>query len=121
MVGMAPGTNGGGSNHPTSTAGQNFGDLQVTGLAAQRPTRIGNGAMSRPISAASQTALTADDSTAWFSVLMTATGGDGFAANSFGTLILGDAPLDRRLRNFCRSHFSGRQCHRCQLRGRRGT
>ncbi|MDB4265383.1 arylsulfatase [bacterium] len=85
--------NSGGSNQPVSVAGQSFPDLQVTGLAAQRPVRNGNGAITRPISATSQTALTANGSTAWFSVLMTATGGDGFAVNSYGTFIFGDAPL----------------------------
>lgn len=87
----------GGANHHVTTGGQRFGDLEVTGGALQRPTRIGNGAISRRISSSAQTALTTDHTTIWFSALMTATGpvpgSAGFAVNSYGTLIFGDAPL----------------------------
>ena len=77
----------------TVVEGQTFGDLVVAGNASQRSVRSGLQAMSREISLEAQTALTADDSTMWFSVLMTPTGGNGFAVNSYGTLIFGDASL----------------------------
>ena len=90
-------TGGGGSDQglETVTEGLVFGDLVSTGGASQRSTRLGTQTMNRQISAAAQTALTADGVTMWFSVLMAPTGpgGDGFAANSFGTLVLGDASL----------------------------
>ena len=87
----------GGSNHPLTTKGQTFGILEATGGAAQRSTRIGNGAISRRITTTAQNDLTADQATIWFSILMTPTGpvpgSPGFAVNSYATLIFGDAPL----------------------------
>jgi hypothetical protein len=80
--------------------GLDFGALSVLGGAAQRPSRSGNSAISRTISTDSQAALLADDSTMWFSVVMrtfalsTGDGGTaGFALNSWGTIVLGDAAL----------------------------
>jgi hypothetical protein len=52
--------------------------------------------MSRTISGTSLTALTADNSTMWFSVMMnprTADSEASFALNSYGTIVLGDAAL----------------------------
>ncbi|MGJ8655459.1 MAG: PEP-CTERM sorting domain-containing protein [Akkermansiaceae bacterium] len=78
--------------------GLTFGSLSTSGGAAQRATRIGNAAISRTIDASAQSSLTADNSTIWFSVLMAGTSAEvdadesiqGFATNSYGTLIFGD-------------------------------
>ncbi|MDB4265382.1 hypothetical protein N9891_01390 [bacterium] len=91
----------GGSNEGFESVitGLTFGDLAVSGGASQRTARFGTQAMSRTISATEQTALTADGSTMWFSVLMQGTvptdplDGGGFATNTFGTLIFGSGPL----------------------------
>ncbi|MGE9271244.1 MAG: PEP-CTERM sorting domain-containing protein [Verrucomicrobiales bacterium] len=78
-----------------TVSGLSFGALEVTGGAAQRTSRTGNAAMTRSISASSQAALTGDDTTIWFSVLMAPTGGDGngFALNTYATLVFGNAAL----------------------------
>lgn len=80
--------------------GQTFGSVAAIGGAVQRPARNGNDATSRDISAASQTALTADGTTIWFSVLMQSTGSPatesgaaGYATNTYGTLVFGDTAL----------------------------
>lgn len=89
----------GGSNLPDVAEGLSFGTLESSGGSSQRPTRIGNGAITRSISGDSQTALTVSGTTIWFSVLMQATaptdpvGNGGFATNSFGTLIFGSDGL----------------------------
>ena len=83
-----------GSNPPAVIDGRTYGPLPVEGGAAQRPNKTGDAAMGRTISSAAQAALTADNTTVWFSVLMDVR--DGVAsniANSFGTLILGDTAL----------------------------
>lgn len=90
---------GGGTNPSHVRDGLTLDAQPVSGGAAQRPARAGNGAISRTISNASQTTLTADGTTIWFSVLMrsfasTGSGAtDGYALNSHGTLILGDTEL----------------------------
>lgn len=91
---------GGGSNPPLVTDGLSLGSVSGVGGAAQRPNRAGNGAINRTISSASQGALTGDGSTIYFSVLMRTFAGstgsgttDGFALNSWGTVVLGDATL----------------------------
>ncbi|MGD7654666.1 MAG: Ig-like domain-containing protein [Verrucomicrobiales bacterium] len=71
-----------------------LGALLSSGGSYLRPQRYGVAQSSRTISSASQAALTADDSTIWFSVLMKANVGGstgGFAANSHGAIVIGDA------------------------------
>jgi len=63
-----------------TTSGSNAFDVQSTGLSldplledgksVKRTANSGNAELNRPISAASQTALLADDSTIWFSLLL---------------------------------------------------
>lgn len=92
----------GGTNQEFETvvSGLTFGDLEVAGGACQRSARFGRQAMSREVSATAQAALTADNSTIWFSVLMQGTAptdpltGGGFATNSYGTLVFASAPFN---------------------------
>jgi hypothetical protein len=84
-----------GTYPPVVIAGQTYDLLPVEGGAAQRPNKTADGAMSRMLSSAAQAALTADNTTVWFSVLMdvrTASVPSNIA-NSFATLILGDTAL----------------------------
>ncbi|WP_404306500.1 PEP-CTERM sorting domain-containing protein [Neorhodopirellula lusitana] len=88
-------TGAGNSENFDVGSGQSFGSLMTAGGSSARTARNGNGAISRGLSAAAQTQLTADNSTIWFSVLMdptdaAITDGGGFATNSYGTLIFGD-------------------------------
>ena len=84
----------GGSNPAKVAAGETFGSLEVSGGAWQRPSKTGNAASMRTITDDAKTSLTADNSTMWFSVLMNVgENASPFAANSFATLVLGDAAL----------------------------
>ena len=88
----------GGDNLHKVAAGLSLNTFPVSGGAAQRPNRGGKEAINRQISAAAQAALTADDTTTWFSVLMNPGSNlgvtvGGFATNSYMTFILGDAEL----------------------------
>ena len=56
--------------HSVITPGLTFTGLPTQGNALRRNDRQGNSETHRPISAASQTALTADNSTIWFSLLV---------------------------------------------------
>lgn len=88
-----------GSDSFDVSSGLSFGSLQVTGGSSARVNRAGNAAISRTVSASAVTALTADDSTMWFSVLMDPTDDTlelsvaGFPLNTHGTLIFGDTAL----------------------------
>jgi endonuclease/exonuclease/phosphatase family metal-dependent hydrolase len=78
----------------TIATGQNFGSLPVAGGAVHRATRNGDNEISRNVTSASQAALTADNSTIWFSVLMAprlAGNNSGYAANSCGAIVFGNA------------------------------
>ncbi len=70
-------------------AGLSFGNLDVTGGSNLRSDRTGRGVTSRTISTTSKDTLLAE-STIWFSVLMDPSGGNGFANNTYATLIFGD-------------------------------
>lgn len=70
-------------------AGLSFGSLDVAGGSNLRSERSGRGVTSRTISTTSQTSLLAQ-STIWFSVLLDPSGGNGFANNTYATLIFGD-------------------------------
>ncbi|WP_372806511.1 hypothetical protein [Pontiella sp.] len=86
-------TDAAGRGIPEVGTGLTFTNLTVTGGAYVRPQRYGVAQSSRTISTASQAALTADNTTIWFSVLMKPNAGGstgGFAANSHGTIVLGD-------------------------------
>lgn len=78
-------------------AGLSLGSLEVAGGSMERAIRNGRSTAARTISSAAQTALTADGSTVWFSVLADptinteATGGQ--FGNTYGTIVLGNAPL----------------------------
>ncbi|WP_372845392.1 PEP-CTERM sorting domain-containing protein [Pontiella sp.] len=89
-------TDAAGSSNPFAvTTGQTFGSLPVTGGAAQRSSNGGKAAMSRTIDATAQSALTADGSTTYFSVLMNAKNDDVYAVAGAisGTIAFGDASL----------------------------
>ncbi|MGE9270429.1 MAG: Ig-like domain-containing protein [Verrucomicrobiales bacterium] len=81
---------------PAVGAGLSFGALEVTGGSYLRPQRYGAAESSRTLSFESQIALTTDDTSIWFSVLMKANPGGttgGFAANSHGAIVFGDTAL----------------------------
>ena len=63
-------TSGGDGLHSVITPGLTFDVLSTQGNALQRNDKSGNSETHRLISAASQTALTADNSTIWFSLLV---------------------------------------------------
>jgi hypothetical protein len=78
----------------TIAPGQTFGAMPFSGNALHRAMRSGDNEVSRTISPDAQQALTADHSTVWFSVLMAprlAGQTTGFAANSCGAIVFGDA------------------------------
>lgn len=89
---------GGTVNSHEVVSGLTLTGLTTTGEAAGRDPRNGRSTISRSISAASQTALTGDGSTIWFSVLMDPRV-DGVAANAAfenntrGTFVFGDVAL----------------------------
>ncbi|MDP0489787.1 MAG: Ig-like domain-containing protein [Verrucomicrobiota bacterium JB023] len=89
-------SNNGSRGLPVVGEGLSFGSLAVTGGAYVRPQRYGSAESSRAISASAQSALTADATTIWFSVLMsgnTGGSGGGFAPNSHGAIIFSDTEL----------------------------
>ncbi|WP_372806515.1 hypothetical protein, partial [Pontiella sp.] len=93
---------GTGSSNPFEViSGQTFGALEETGGAAQRPDRGGKTAMYREISSESQSALTADGSTVWFSVLMNSAISDVYTVSGAicGTIAFGDASLEANTAN----------------------
>ncbi|YCM42777.1 PEP-CTERM sorting domain-containing protein [Verrucomicrobiaceae bacterium 227] len=71
-----------------ANGGLTFPGLPTAGSALSRFGTAGQRAVARTPLASSLTALTADNSTIWFSVLV-----GGPAANSYGTLIFGTDPL----------------------------
>ena len=86
-----------GTGNPHSIGeGLSFSSLSVAGGSVERDERFGRSTAARTISAAAQTALTADGSTVYFSVLadptinVEATGGQ--FSNTYGTLVFGNAP-----------------------------
>jgi hypothetical protein len=85
----------GASNMHEVNAGLSFGALEVTGGSAQRPANGGKSAMYRTISSDSQSALTNNGSTVWFSVLMNSKTADIYAVAGAisGTIAFGDASL----------------------------
>ena len=84
----------GGATVHSVASGLTFSGLEVSGAAAARATRSGQSAASRVVAPASVAALTADDSTVWFSVLINAVVGDGQQSNTFGTIAFGNEKLD---------------------------
>ncbi|MDP0492148.1 MAG: hypothetical protein Q7Q71_13955 [Verrucomicrobiota bacterium JB023] len=92
------GVSGDNRGEPTVGAGLSLGSLTGVGGAYIRPQRYGVAMSSRTIATEAQTALTADDSTIYFSVLLDAThgltGGPGYAKNSNGAIIIGDSGFD---------------------------
>jgi hypothetical protein len=101
VVGQNGGTGFGGAWTGTGTltnnkigTGLTFSNLPVAGGSHERTERTGDSAISRTISASAQALLTANNSTMWFSVLIDPlAAGNGFAVNSYGTLIFGDTAL----------------------------
>lgn len=77
--------------------GFTFAGLDVEGGSMVRTVRDGRGTVSRSISGAAVTSLTADNSTIWFSVLMDPTintaGTGGQFGNTYATLIFGNEEL----------------------------
>ena len=75
------------------SGGLSFTDLTTSGsVKAKRNTAPGGAEMNRAISAASQTALTVDGTTIWFSILINT---QRFSAgNENGTFVFGSAGLD---------------------------
>ncbi len=58
------------NSYDVRSPGLSFTDLPTKGSSVARPSAPGGAEMNRPISAESQAALTGDDTTIWFSVLM---------------------------------------------------
>ncbi|MGJ8655224.1 MAG: PEP-CTERM sorting domain-containing protein [Akkermansiaceae bacterium] len=76
---------------PAVGAGLTYTGLTTTGGSYSRPARNGVAQSSRVLSTTSQTALTMNGTTVYFSVLMDSNnGGNGFATNSNGALVFGD-------------------------------
>ena len=79
------------NSYDVFNSGLTFTGLPTAGLSVTRPSAPGGAEMHRPISALSQAALTGDNTTIWFSVLMN---DREFAGrHSQGSIVLGSGPF----------------------------